>query len=115
MKSPLSYLFSELIDNILEHSGSNYGYLFSQKVKNDLYIAIADSGKTIYGSYIDTQKHLDRIRDNEAEALKIANEGFSTKNRPDAENRGYGISQSRKMIVNGLKGAFFMLSGNGLL
>ena len=45
-------------------------------------------------------------------ALKLANEGFSTKDRPDAENRGYGISKSREIIVDGLKGAFFILSGN---
>ncbi len=48
---------------------------------------------------------------NETEALKLANEGYSTKNRPDAENRGYGISTSKRMLVEGMKGAFFMLSG----
>ena len=43
--------------------------------------------------------------------MRISNEGYSTKDRPGAENRGYGISKSREMIVNGLGGAFFMLSG----
>ena len=47
----------------------------------------------------------------ETEALKLANEGYSTKNRPEAENRGYGISTSKEMLVVGMKGAFFMLSG----
>lgn len=28
-----------------------------------------------------------------------------------AENRGYGISTSKRMLVEGMKGAFFMLSG----
>ena len=41
----------------------------------------------------------------------LANEGYSTKNRPEAENRGYGISTSKRMLVEGMKGAFFMLSG----
>lgn len=41
----------------------------------------------------------------------MANEGYSTKNRPEAENRGYGISTSKEMLVVGMKGAFFMLSG----
>ena len=90
---------------------SEHGYLFCQKVKKDLYITIADCGKTIYGSYVDTNKYINEIGTNEAEALRIANEGYSTKDRPDAENRGYGISKSREMIVNGLRGAFFMLSG----
>ena len=44
-------------------------------------------------------------------ALILANEGYSTKNRPEAENRGYGISTSKKMLVEGMKGSFFMLSG----
>lgn len=111
MRNPISYFFSELIGNISEHSGSKYGYLFSQKVKKNLYIIIADSGKTIYKSYVDTNKYLSEIDRDEAKAMKIANEGYSTKDRPLAENRGYGISQSRKMIVEGLKGAFFILSG----
>lgn len=111
MRTPISHLLSELIGNISEHSGSEHGYLFCQKVKKDLYITIADCGKTIYGSYVDTNKYINEIGTNEAEALRIANEGYSTKDRPDAENRGYGISKSREMIVNGLRGAFFMLSG----
>ncbi len=111
MKNPISHLLSELIDNIGEHSGSEYGYLFCQKVKQELYIVIADVGRTIYGSYVDTGKYLNEIGDDEAKALKIANDGYSTKDRPEAENRGYGISKSREMVVDGLGGAFFMLSG----
>lgn len=111
MNTPIAHLLSELVGNIGEHSGCSHGYLFCQKVKRDLYFVIADSGKTIYRSYIDTQKYVDKIGTDEAEALKIANEGYSTKDRPEAENRGYGISKSREMVVNGLGGAFFMLSG----
>ena len=43
--------------------------------------------------------------------MKLANDGYSTKNRPEAENRGYGISTSKEMLVNGMKGAFYMISG----
>ena len=35
----------------------------------------------------------------------------SLPNRPEAENRGYGISTSKAMLVTGMKGGFFMLSG----
>jgi hypothetical protein len=111
MKTPISYLLSELVGNIGEHSSSECGYIFCQRVRKELYFIIADSGKTIYGSYVDTQKYLDMIGIDEAVAMKIANEGFSTKDRPEAENRGYGISKSREMVVNGLGGVFFMLSG----
>ena len=47
--------------------------------------------------------------------MYLAQEGYSTKDRPNAENRGYGISTSLKMVVKGLKGHFAILSGNALL
>lgn len=111
MKTPISLFLSELVDNIKEHSASKYGYIFSQKVKNNLYVIIGDNGKTIYKSYVDTKKHLDKIGGDEAKAIEFANNGYSTKDRPEAENRGFGLSKSRSMIVDGLGGAFFMLSG----
>lgn len=113
LKTPISYLISELICNIDQHSESNYGYIYTQYLRreNCLDICIADDGITIYGSYVKTNKLLDKIDGNEAEALKCANEGYSTKDLPDAENRGFGISSTKSMIVEGLGGAFFMLSG----
>lgn len=111
MQTPMSCLTSELIDNIKEHSRAGCGYFFCQRVKGELFIVIADRGQTVYGSYVHTGKYLDEVENDEAKALQIANEGFSTKDRPGAENRGYGISRSRKIVVNGFGGAFFMLSG----
>lgn len=113
LKTPISYLISELICNIDQHSCSKYGYIYSQYLKreNSLDICIADDGITIYGSYVKAKKLLDKIGDNEAEAIRFANEGYSTKGLPDAENRGFGISSTKKMIVEGLGGAFFILSG----
>ena len=46
--------------------------------------------------------------------MYLAQNGYSTKNRPGAENRGYGIASNSKMIVDGLGGAFAILSGNAL-
>ena len=70
-----------------------------------------DRGITIAGSFQQAGLYQDEIDGSETEALKLANEGYSTKNRPEAENRGYGISTSKEMLVVGMKGAFFMLSG----
>ena len=111
--SSLSYLISELFDNIYEHSQSRNGYVFSQYLEREGYIdlCIADTGITIYNSYKNAGLYQHEIGVNEVEALKLANEGYTTKNRPDAENRGYGIPTSKKMLVEGMKGAFFMLSG----
>lgn len=112
-KEPLSYLISELVCNIQQHSESEYGYIYTQYLQRDnsLNICIADNGITIFGSYVKNGRYIELIGDSEANAIRLANEGYSTKNLPDAENRGYGISSSKKMIVDGLGGDFFMLSG----
>lgn len=113
--TPLSYFFGELICNISQHSKSKFGYIYSQYIHQErcIDICIADSGITVLGSYINTGKYLDVIGDDDALALKMANEGYSTKDLPETENRGYGISSSKNMLVDGLGGAFFMLSGGG--
>lgn len=111
--TPLSYLLGELIDNMTEHSHGKHGYIFSQYLKKEecIDLVLADDGITIFGSYVKSRKYLETIGNNEVKALTLANEGHSTKNLPDAENRGYGISSSKKMLVDGLGGSFFMLSG----
>lgn len=112
--TPISYFLSELIDNIYEHSGSPSGYLFSQYLEHEqcINLCIADSGITIPGNYKQVGLYQQEIDDDPAEALRLANEGRSTKNRPETENRGYGISTSKRMLVEGLGGSFFMLSGS---
>lgn len=111
--TPLSYLLGELIDNMNEHSQGKHGYIFSQYLKKEdcIDLVLADDGITVLGSYVKAQKFLDEINGNDAEALRLANEGKSTKNLPNAENRGYGISSSKEMLSDGLHGSFFMLSG----
>lgn len=114
INNPLSYMLGELIGNIEQHSKSPYGYIYSQVLQRErcIDICIADSGITIYGSYIDSNKYIDKIGTDEAKALKMANEGYSTKDLPETENRGFGISTSKRMLVEGLGGSFFMFSGN---
>lgn len=114
IKTPLSYFLSELICNISQHSLANTGYIFSQYSEKErcINLCIADNGITIFGSYVRAGKYIDEIGNDEAMALKMANEGFSTKDLPNTENRGFGISTTKDMLVNGLKGAFFMLSGS---
>lgn len=113
LSTPISYFLSELIDNIYEHSQSKNGYLFSQYIEKEhcIYLCIADTGITIYKSYEVAQKYIQELNNDESEALRFANEGRSTKNRPGAESRGYGISTTRRMLVEGMEGAFYMISG----
>ncbi len=117
LNMPLTYLLDELICNIQQHAQADkgYAYLMYNKEAKTIEILIADFGITIYGSYVAAQKHLDRLGDSDAEALNLAQNGYSVKNLPDTENRGYGISSNMKMVVEGLHGEFAVLSGNALM
>lgn len=114
--TPLSYLISELTCNIQEHSFASHGFMIMQcpEEENSISVCVADNGITIHGSYMKSGKaELIRIiGDDHAEALRYSTKGFSTKNLPGNESRGYGISSNLDMVVNGLGGAFFLLSGN---
>lgn len=114
---PITYLLDELICNIQQHAQTDRGYAFLEydTATNAIEIVIADMGITIYGSYVAAQKHLDKLGNSDAEALNLAQNGYSVKNLPDAENRGYGISSNIRMVVDGLHGEFAVLSGNALL
>lgn len=107
------YMVDETLDNITEHSESERGYLFAQAypTKGFLDICIADCGVTLLGSY---QKLSDNEIASDMEAIKAANRGISSKNLPDAENRGYGIRTSKNMLVDGLGGQYLMISGESL-
>ena len=115
--TPLTYLLDELICNIQQHAQTDlgYAYLVYNAARNAIEIIIADMGITIYGSYIAAQKHLDKLGNSDAEALNLAQNGYSVKNLPNAENRGYGISSNIRMVVDGLNGEFAVMSGNALL
>lgn len=107
----LKYMVEETLDNITEHSESERGYIIAQAYprKGYLDICMADNGVTLLGSYM-------KLADNEIvsdlEAIKAANRGISSKNLPEAENRGYGIQTSKRMLVEGLGGQYLMISGN---
>ena len=109
----LKYVIDECTDNIIEHSKSEYGYICSaiDRETNTIDICIADKGITVLGSF-QAKNDPDIISD--LESLQAANRGISTKNRPDAENRGYGLATTKKMIVSGLGGSFAMISGSSV-
>lgn len=116
LKVPLSYLLDELVCNMQQHSGCTEGSIFVgiNPHSNCLDVIVADHGITIYGSYVNAGKYLEYVSENPAEALSLAKDGFSTKNRPDAENRGYGISSNARMVVEGLNGSFSIISGSAV-
>jgi anti-sigma regulatory factor (Ser/Thr protein kinase) len=107
----IKYIIEETLDNVTEHSRTDRGYIFAQANADKRYldISIADRGVTLLGSY-------KTLSDNEIaddlEAIKAANRGISSKNLPEAENRGYGIYTSKRIIIEGLHGQYMMVSGS---
>lgn len=106
----MKYMIEETLDNITEHSDSDRGFIFAQAYPNKRYLdlCIADRGVSLLGSY---QRIPDNEIESDLEAIKAANRGFSSKNLPEAENRGYGIYTSKKMLTEGLGGQYLLLSG----
>lgn len=109
--SGIKYMLGEMVDNISEHSLSDYGYILAQCYPASKYIdiCIGDTGRTLLGSYADI---LNCEIASDGEAMRAANSGISAKNLPDAENRGYGISTTKKMLVEGMGGQYMMVSGD---
>ncbi len=105
------YLVDELTNNVSDHSQSEKGILFGQfyPTKNYMDICIIDFGRGIKQTYLDTGKASPKTHD---EAIELAINGRSTKDQ--AISRGFGISTSRKMLTEGLKGKFFLCSGNAM-
>jgi len=107
----IKYIIGETIDNITEHSETDRGFVFAQSYQSKGYLdlCIADRGISLLGSY---QKARDYEILSDLEAIKAANRGISSKNLPEAENRGYGIITSKRMLVEGLGGQYLMISGS---
>lgn len=108
-RAPLSYMLDEFTHNVNDHSGAQEGFVFAQYYPSSNYLdlCICDHGKGVYQSYLDSGKHDPR---DEIGAIKMAINGISTKDLP--ESKGFGITTSRKMLTTGLRGKFYLWSGN---
>lgn len=113
--SAISYLLSELTDNIVDHSRHGYGWISFQYYPTSGFmdICLADTGIGVLGSYKAYVGEQDYSHiDDDLTAIERMIKGDSTKM---FKERGFGVHTSRSMLVNGLKGHFIYLSGNGLL
>jgi len=108
MKTAFYYPLTELIENIFEHSKKNYGCVFGQIYEEDqtLEICIADTGRGIKGSY----KEELNLNLSDEEAIGLCLKGESTKDY----DRGYGVHTSKRVICEGFKGDFILLSGQAV-
>ncbi len=87
--------------------------MFSQYLEREgcINLCIVDKGISIYGSFIRSGKFLIENLVNEGDVLNMAISHYSTKNLPDEENRGFGLPTTKNMLVEGMGGSFFILSG----
>ena len=110
-KNVIDYFITELTNNVGDHSESDCGIVFTQSYANKGFmdITIADNGVGIYESYNKTEKFNPK---DEVEAIEMAVNGCSTKDRPIS--RGFGISGSRNLVVDGLNGKFWLWSGENI-
>lgn len=106
--SAMKYLIAELTDNIGLHAGHGSGFVLAQYQSSlqCLDLCIADTGQGLLGSYLKSGFHHPK---NDVEALQLALSGRSTKY--DGRSRGFGIPSTRRMLVHGMGGSFFMWSG----
>jgi len=114
-KSAISYLLSEISDNIVDHSRAENGWISFQYYpqKGYLDLCIADAGIGLLQSYKEYKGEKDYSHiSNHLEAVEYVIKGESTK---DMQERGYGVHTSREILLKGLKGKFVMFSGNGLM
>jgi anti-sigma regulatory factor (Ser/Thr protein kinase) len=111
MKTVFKYLIGEAMDNIVDHSGVQNGWIMVQNypLKGFLDICILETGIGLLGSY---KKFNFPDIETDEQALEQAINGKSTKQI--TETRGYGIDTSRRMLVDGLKGKYFLLSGSAM-
>lgn len=114
LKTAIMYLIDEAVNNIVDHSREKRGYIFAQYYKDKLFmdICIADTGITILGTY--QEKGVAFIT-TDKDAIAYAANGKSTKENPENEGRGYGIPTSKRMLVEGLGGKYFLCSGRAFL
>lgn len=100
LKQSTSYLLDELICNIQQHAHANFGiaYILYNADLQTIDIALADNGITIYGSYVKADKYLDLIRESDAEALGLAQDGYSTKVAQRRKSRLWYLIQYKNGI-----------------
>jgi len=111
----ISYMLSELSDNIVDHSNHSYGWISFQFYPSESFIdlCLGDSGDGVLASY---QRYLGpkdySYVTSDGIAIAEMIKGESTKK---LDERGFGFHTSREMLIDGMGGNFSFVSGGALL
>ena len=114
LKGYLQYLFSELMNNVADHSGS-YGYAMAQyfPTNKKIQFAIVDNGV----GFFENMRLNYNIKDENEAILKALEEGItSTKQTMYNQNRnaGYGLYAMKK-ILEETGGKFVIISNSAIV
>lgn len=100
------YVVGELVDNMYQHSNFTNGLIMGQKYPSKHFVELCffDDGITIPQSFVNSGLTM-----KPHEAIAHAINGSSTVD----PKRGYGLSTSARIFLEGLKGQVFVASGGG--
>lgn len=103
----IHYPIGEMTTNIFDHSKKDTGWMFGQYFPKKKYldVCILDRGRGFRRCY---EEELNLVVD-DAQAVDLALRGKSSKK---SDERGFGIWTTKRMIVEGLGGQCFILSGS---
>ena len=110
VQNAVYYPITEFVTNIFEHSHQDKGFLFGQyyPTKEYLDICITDCGRGLRTAYKEEQN----IELSDEDSMVAAMQGRSTKASLD---RGYGLRTSKRLVHEGMGGAFVLISGSAAL
>lgn len=102
-----TYVVGELVDNMYQHAKFKNGCIVGQKYPTKQFVELCflDDGITIPKSFENNGQHLEPV-----EAIIKALNGNST---IPQEKRGFGLSTSANIFVEGLNGEILVISGSG--
>lgn len=102
-------LFPNWVDNILEHSNSQFGWIAAQRfpTKGFIDICLTDNGIGLLESY----RKSGFIVHSNLDVINQALNGISTKN---IKERGYGMRTSISAVLEGTAGSFMIVTGDAI-
>ena len=109
-KVAFNYMIAELIDNIYQHSQFDSASVMAQRYPNKGFVdvTICDDGISIPHCF-EINDLFSEDFDSDCDAISAAIKGTSTKN----DGRGYGLSTTINLYVNGCDASFLLVSRNG--
>jgi len=111
----VSYILSELSDNIEDHSEYNCASIMAQYFPNkkEVEIIVFDNGLTIPGVF--SKNNVSFYKDSEAIEKALSGEVSTPKLYQQEQGRGYGLRTCRSLSTEDFQGEIYVFSKNGIV